>query len=375
MPKIETLLAQTGCDIDSETGAVTAAVHFSTTYERDADGSYPRGYVYSRWDNPTRAQFEQSLAVVEGGDACFAFSSGMAAAMTMLQSFRPGDHILVHDDIYHGVRVLLRDTFGQWGLVFDEVDQTDLAAVEAALRPETRLIWAETPSNPMVKVADIAKLAELAGKAGAELLVDSTWCSPVLQRPIELGADYVLHSVTKYLAGHSDVLCGAIVSKTAESERALSLRALQMGAGAVAAPFDCWLAMRGMRTLAPRIRMQCTTTRAIAHFLDDHTSVQTVHYPGLSGDPGHEIASRQMADFGAMLSFEVHGGEQEALEVTGRVNVFTRATSLGGTESLIEHRASIESKPTKTPVSLLRLSVGLEAEEDLLEDLEQALDF
>jgi cystathionine gamma-synthase len=375
MPNIETLLAQAGCKIDPETGAVTPAVHFATTYQRESDGSYPRGFVYSRWDNPTRRLFETTLAELENGEACAAFSSGMATAMTVLQTLQPGDHVLVHDDVYHGVRALLRQTFSQWGVDFSEVDLSDSSTVVEAMKPSTRLVWAETPSNPMVRITDIKALAGICRNHGAELLVDSTWCSPYLQRPIELGADYVLHSVTKYLAGHSDVLCGALVARSEGSARFQKVRELQMGAGAVAAPFDCWLAIRGMRTLAARMRMQVASAQQVAAFLYGHPNVKRVHYPGLASHPGHLVASRQMNGYGAMLSFEVDGGESEALGVTGRVSVFIPATSLGGTESLIEHRASIESKPTRTPDSLLRLSIGLEAPEDLIGDLEHALDF
>ncbi len=372
---LETRIAQAGCEIDPRTGAVTPPIHLTTTFERAVDGSYPHGFTYARWGNPTRNLFEETLADLEGGEAAAAFGSGMAAASTVLMALKPGDHLVVGDDVYHTVRAQLRDTWAAWGLTWTEVDQCDVAGVTAALRPQTRLVWIETPSNPMGKIADIAALAAVARAHGAALLVDGTWTTPYLQRPLELGADLVLHSVTKYLAGHSDVLCGAVVSRSADHPLFLRIRALQAGAGAVAAPFDCWLALRGMRSLAARIRLQCESARRIADFLLGHARVARVYYPGLPGHPGHAVAARQMTDFGAMLSFEVDGREEDAIEVAARVRVFTRATSLGGTESLIEHRASIESQPTRTPPTLLRLSVGLESADDLIEDLVQALDF
>lgn len=369
---LETRLAHAGCEPDPQTGAVTPPIHLSTTFERAPDGSYPKGYVYSRWDTPTRSLLEQTLADLEGGAACAVMASGMAVVMSVFQCLKPGDHIVLPDDVYHGVRHLLRSFFADWGLAYTTVDQTDLDAVAAAVRPATRLLWMETPSNPLVKITDIAALATLAHAQGAELIVDGTWTTPLLQRPLDLGADLVFHSVTKYLSGHSDVLAGALIARPGSAlfER---VRTLQMGAGPVAAPFDCWLALRGLRSLGARMRMHCTHARQVAAFLDRHPKVTRVYYPGLPDHPGHAIAQRQMADFGGMLSFEVDGGETEALAVTGRVRVFRRATSLGGTESLIEHRASIESKPNTTPPNLLRLSIGLEHPDDLLADLDQAL--
>jgi cystathionine gamma-synthase len=370
MHHLETRLAGAGCEPDPQTGAVTPPVHFSTTFEREPDGSYPRHYVYSRWDNPTRHLLEQTLADLEGGTSAAVFASGMAAAMAPLQCLKAGDHVVLADDVYHGVRYLFRNFLET--LSYTEVNQTDLEAVRRAMRPETRLVWAESPSNPLVKVTDLSALAEIAHAGGVQLLVDGTWTTPVLQQPLALGADLVLHSVTKYLAGHSDVLCGVLIAREVDSvfER---IRMLQMAAGPVAGPFDCWLALRGLRSLAARMRMHCANAQRVAEFLSNHPNVARVYYPGLPDDPGHEIARRQMRDFGGMLSFEIKGGEQEALALTGRLQLFRRATSLGGTESLIEHRASFESKPTSTPPALLRVSVGLEHIDDLLADLDQAL--
>ena len=372
MPHLETRLAQAGGVPDPETGALIPPIHLSTTYERGADGVYPRGFVYSRLANPTRLRFETTLAALEGGAACAAFASGMAAATAVLQALRPGDHLLLPDDVYYGVRRLVETVFAEWGLAWSEVDMTDPDAVAAALRPETRLVWTETPSNPMLKITDLRAVAERAHAAGARLLVDGTWMTPFLQRPFEHEADLVLHSVTKYLGGHSDVLGGAVVfrAEDAFSER---VRALQTSAGAVMDPFSAWLALRGMRTLAARLRMQCDTARRLAAFLQTHPAVARVHHPSLPEHPGHAVARRQMDDDGAMLSIEVRGGLDEALGVAARVKVFTRATSLGGVESLIEHRASIEAPPSRTPASLLRLSIGLEHPDDLLADLSQAL--
>ena len=372
---LRTRLAQAGCHPDPQTRALTPPLHLATTFERPASGDYGEGYVYARWGNPTRDLFETTLADLEAdsdGAEAAAFASGMAATATVLQALRPGDHVLLPDDVYHGVRSLFRTTFDDWGLNYTEVDQTDLDAVRNAIRPETRLVWAETPSNPLLKITDLAALAEIAHDAGALLLVDGTWTTPLLQRPLALGADLVLHSATKYLGGHSDALIGALVARrgVALFER---VRALQKGAGAVADPFSSWLVLRGMRSLGARMPLHCANAQQLAEALADHPAVEAVHYPGLPDHPGHAIAKEQMDGFGGMLSFQVRGGAEEALGVAARVRVFHRATSLGGTESLIEHRASIESQPTPTPPNLLRVSVGLESADDLIADLTSAL--
>jgi cystathionine gamma-synthase len=377
-PDLRTRLAQAGCHPDPQTGALTPPVHLATTFERPASGDYGDGYVYARWGNPTRDLFEATLADLEadgldGGAEAAAFASGMAATATVLQALRPGDHVLLPDDVYHGVRHLFRSTFGAWGLTYSEVDQTDLGAVRDALRPEIRLVWAETPSNPLLKITDLTALADLAHDAGALLLVDGTWTTPLLQRPLALGADLVLHSATKYLGGHSDALLGALVAR-----RGVDLfdrvRALQKGAGAVADPFSSWLVLRGMRSLGARMPLHGANAQRLAEALAAHPAVEAVHYPGLPNHPGHDVARRQMDGFGGMLSFQVWGGAERALGVAARTRVFKRSTSLGGTESLIEHRASIESQPSPTPPNLLRVSVGLELADDLIADLAAALD-
>lgn len=371
---LRTRLAQAGCHPDPQTGALTPPVHLATTFERPASGDYGDGYVYARWGNPTRDLFEATLADLEAdGAEAAAFASGMAAAAAVLQALRPGDHVLLPDDVYHGVRSLFRTTFDDWGLAYTEVDQTDLNAVRSAIRSETRLVWAETPSNPLLKITDLAALAEIAHDAGALLLVDGTWTTPLLQRPLALGADLVLHSATKYLSGHSDALIGALVARRGVDlfER---VRALQKGAGAVADPFGSWLVLRGMRSLGARMPLHGANAQRLAEALVEHPAVEAVHYPGLPDHPGHAVAKRQMDGFGGMLSFQVRGEAEAALGVAARAQIFRRATSLGGTESLIEHRASIESQPTPTPPNLLRVSVGLESADDLIADLTSALD-
>lgn len=372
MPHLETLLAHAGCQVDPQTGAVVSPLHLSTTFERAEDGSFPHGYHYARSSNPTRNQLEATLAELEGGAGCVACASGMAASMAVLQALRPGDHLILPDDVYFGVRHLVTSLFEAWGLTYTAVDLTNLDVLEAALRPETRLVWAETPSNPLLKITDLAAVADRVRTSEARLIVDSTWTTPLLQRPLDLGADLVLHSVTKYLAGHADVLGGAVIARD-EDDFFERIRNVQAAAGPVMDPFSAWLSLRGMRSLAARLRVQCTSAGRLAAFLDDHPGVTRVHYPGLPSHPGHDVAQRQMEDFGGMLSFEVDGSEADAMAVAARLKVFTRATSLGSTESLIEHRASIEAPPSPTPKTLLRVSVGLEHVDDLLADLSQAL--
>jgi len=371
MPHPDTLLAHAGCSPDPATGAVVAPPYLTTTFERAEDGSYPHGYQYGRTGNPTREQFEETLNAFEGGAGCAGFASGMAAAMTVLQALPAGKHILLPADVYYGVQRLIEEAFEDRFSV-SPVDMTDLDALEAAFRAETLLVWAETPSNPMLRITDLQAVADLTHAQNALLLVDGTWTTPLLQRPLDLGADLVLHSVTKYLAGHSDVLGGAVVAAE-QSGLFDRLRSIQETGGAVMDPFSAWLALRGMRSLAPRLRLQCASARQIAAFLDEHDRVETVHHPSLPHHPGHDIAARQMDDFGGMLSFEVQGARDAAMEVAARVEVFRRATSLGGTESLIEHRASIEPEGSATPEGLLRLSIGLEHVDDLIADLSQAL--
>jgi cystathionine gamma-synthase len=369
---IETLAVHAGHDVDPATAAVTPAIHLSTTFAREADGSYRAGFLYSRYANPNRVALEQCLMDLEGGLAASAFSSGSAATMTLLQSIGPGAHVIVPDDAYFGTIKLARDVFGPWGMELSTVDMTQLDQIERAMRSNTKLVWVETPSNPLLRVVDIGAIADIAHHGGALCAVDNTWGTPVLQRPFELGADISMHATTKYLGGHSDVLGGALVLReTGELHQRIS--AIQMVGGAVPSPFECWLTMRGIRTLPLRIHAQSDTAMALAAFLEAHPRVEAVHYPGLVSHPAHTIACRQMRRFGGMLSVQVGRNRAESIAIAGRLKLFTQATSLGGTESLIEHRASVEGPGTRAPENLLRISVGLEHVEDLMEDFNNAL--
>ena len=370
--RFETLAVHAGSAPDPVTGAVRPAIQLSTTFERAADGTFPSGYAYIRDANPNRRALEAALTALEGGASAIAFASGMAATMAVFQTLAPGDHVVAPLDAYFGTAKLLAEHFVPWGLQASFVDMTDAAAVRAAVRPGTRLIWTETPSNPTIAVTDLAAIAAIAKSAGALTACDNTWATPFLQRPLALGADLVMHSTTKYLSGHSDVMGGVVVAREA-GPVADRLRALQTGGGAVPSPFDCWLVLRGIRTLPWRMRAHCDNALAVARFLSTHPGVERVYYPGLPGDPGHEVAAKQMAAAGGMLSFVVAGGRARAFEVAARLRLFTRATSLGGPESLIEHRASIEGVRTRAPEGLLRMSVGLEHPDDLVADLGQAL--
>jgi len=370
--RIETLAAHAGHAVDPTTGAVTPPIHLSTTFEREPDGSYRQGYLYARTSNPTRNLLERALAELEGGASAIAFASGLAATNAVFQVLAPGDHVIAPEDAYYGTLKLLREVFGPWGLQADACDMSDLAAVERLLRPNTKIVWVETPSNPLLRIVDIAALAQLAHRVGARCVVDNTWATPVLQRPFELGADLVMHSTTKYLGGHSDLVGGALVAR-ADDDYTAKLRTLQGLGGAIPSPFDCWLLLRGIRSLPWRMRGHCANAEAVARFLSTHPAIEAVHFPGLATHPGHDIAARQMSDFGGMLSIQLRDGESAAIALTNRLTLFTRATSLGGPESLIEHRASVEGPTTISPRNLLRVSVGLENAEDLIEDLERAL--
>jgi cystathionine gamma-synthase len=369
---IETLAVHAGRSVDPATGAVMTPIHLSTTFERRPDGSYTDGYVYTRSENPNRRALEEALCRLEGGTAAAAFASGQAATMAVFQALRRGDHVVVPEDTYFGTRKLVFDLFAAWGLEATAVDMTDLGRVAAALRPNTRVVWVESPSNPLLKITDIAAVAELAHAAGAFCVVDNTWPSPIVQRPLAHGADLAMHATTKYLGGHSDLLGGALVAR-ADDEFFARIRMVQTTGGAVPGPFDCWLLLRSLSTLPYRMRAHCEHAQQVAQFLANHPRVAAVHYPGLATHPGHAIAARQMQGFGGMLSIQVQGGAAEAMSVAARVKLFTRATSLGGVESLIEHRASVEGPDSPTPANLLRISVGLEHPDDLIEDLAQAL--
>ena len=348
-------------------------IHPSTTFERAPDGEYPLGFSYAREDNPTRRALEECLAALEGGKQALAFPSGMAAVTAVIQALEPGDHIIAPDDVYYGLRKLLAEVFGKWRLETSYVDMTDLDAIRAAVRPQTRLIWTETPSNPLLKITDLAGAAAIARRANAMTVCDATFATPVQQRPLDLGIDVVLHSTTKYMGGHSDVVGGVLAARF-DSYLFERARKSQQTGGAVPSPFDCWLILRGLETLPCRVRAQAQSAGRIAEFLSRHPGVETVHYPGLAAHPGHALAARQMSGFGGMLSFQIRGTRERALAVAARVRIFTRATSLGGSHSLIEHRASIEGPQTRVPQNLLRLSIGLENVEDLIADLDEALE-
>lgn len=371
--RLETLAVHAGHGVDPATGAVTEPIHLSTTFEREADGSYPRGFLYSRNGNPNRNGLETALSALEGGEACATFGSGLAAVTAIFQGLQPGDHVVAPRDIYHGTANVLKHLFAKWQVSASFVDMTQLDVVQAALQPTTRIVWIETPSNPLLQCVDIAALAQMAHQAGARAIADNTFASPVLQRPLDLGCDMVMHATTKYLGGRSDVLGGAVVSKLAD-EAFANLRQAQLFGGGVPSPFDCWLVMRSLPTLPYRMQAHCTNAMRVARFLEAHAKVSAVHYPGLEGNAFHALAKKQMSGFGGMLSFELRAGKDAAMAVAQHLEVFTRATSLGGVESLIEHRASIEGPESKTPQGLLRVSVGLEHADDLVEDLAQALD-
>ena len=357
---------------DAATGAVAPPIYLSTTFERSADGSLPHGFIYARDANPNRMALERVLATLETGAAAAAFSSGQAATMAVFQALSPGDHVVLPESVYYGTRKLMDQVFGRWGLTMTGADMRDAENVAGAIRPRTRLVWVETPSNPLLAVADIARIATLAHDAGARCAVDNTWATPIGQRPLDLGADLVMHSTTKYLGGHGDVMGGAIVARE-DDDFFQRVRLVQTAGGAIAAPFDCWLVVRGIKTLPHRVRAHSANAMAIASFLEAHANVEAVHYPGLASHRGHDIAARQMTAFGGMVSVQVRGGREASLRTKARVRVFTRATSLGGPESLIEHRASVESPDSGTPDNLLRLSIGLEHADDLIADLDQAL--
>jgi cystathionine gamma-synthase len=370
--KLQTLSIHSGRHVDLATGAVTTPLYTSTTFERDPDGEFSRHFFYSRIDNPNRKSLEQCLADLEGGVEAVAFSTGMAASLAVFQALAPGDHVVLHRDLYFGVRELITGLFSRWGLEHSFVDMRNIDELRRACRPQTRLLWLETPTNPLVEVVEIRPVAELARGLKIPLVCENTFATPVLQRPLELGADLVVHALTKYLSGHSDALGGAVIFGR-KSDLTDRIKEFQRVGGAVLSPFDCWIILRGLQTLVPRVRLHCENARRVAEFLSTHPAVAVVHYPGLPHDPGHAIARRQMSDFGGMLSFEVRGGREEAFAMAARLKLIVRATSLGGTHSLIEHRASVEGVFSRSPESLMRLSVGLEGAEDIIGDLDQAL--
>ena len=373
--KPATLLAQALGWIDASTGALVPPLQPSTTFQRDADTSYPLGRAYARDNNPSFDQAEALLSALEGGHGCLLFASGMAAASAAFLALAPGDHVVAPRVMYHGLRTWLSEFARDWGLEVEFVAADEPEALERAIRPgATKLVWIETPANPTWAITDIARAAQAAHAAGARLAVDGTVATPLLTRPLALGADLVMHSATKYLNGHSDVLAGALISARDDGYWR-RVKAIRRHGGATLGSFEAWLLVRGMRTLGLRVERSSRSALALARRFGSHPKVAAVLYPGLPQHPGHEVAARQMTGgFGGMLSIRVAGGEAAALAVAARVQVFKRATSLGGVESLIEHRASIEGAGTPVPVDLLRLSVGIEDEGDLTADLEQALD-
>lgn len=370
--EIATKAIHLGHEVDAQTGAVAPPIYLSTTYERSGDGSYPHGYVYSRLDNPNRQALEKTLAGLEQGEEAAAFSSGLAAIMAVMQALSTGDHVVAALDLYHGTRGILKDVFAPWGLEVSFVDTSDPDEVAKAIRPNTKLVYLETPSNPLLQITDIQAVAEIAHAAHAVCVVDNTWATPILQLPLALGADVVVYSTTKYFGGHSDVIGGAVITKKKDAffQR---VRLVQQIGGAVPSPFDCWLILRGIQTLPLRVKTHAANALALAQFLAANPHVERVFYPGLPEHPGHDVAVRQMKQFGGMLSFQIRGGKERALDFTAHLKLLVRATSLGGVESLVEHRASVEGPDTKTPQNLLRVSVGLEDISDIINDVDAAL--
>lgn len=357
--------------IKATTGDVTSPIHLSTTYFRGEDGGYPGGHMYSRVSNPNRSALEKVITELEGGADTCAFSSGNTAGMAIFQALKPGSHIIAPDDMYWGFKKQLMTIFGET-LTFDFVDLTVVDNVDRFVKPNTALIWVETPSNPLLKITDIEALGKIAKKHQLIFAVDSTFASPILQNPIALGADIVMHSTTKYIGGHSDVLGGSLTF-AAKNEFFDKVKNIQETGGAVPSPFDCFLLLRSIKTLAYRIKGHCDNAYKLANYLNEHPKVEAVYYPGLASHPQHEIVKKQMRGFGGMLSILTKGDADFARKVVNSVKIFSQATSLGGVESLIEHRASVEGPTSKTPQNLIRISVGLEHIDDLIADLEQAL--
>ncbi len=369
---LRTRAVHAGLDPDPVTGAVVPPIHMATTFERDRDGGLSRGFQYGREDNPTRRTLEGALAELEGAAGAAAFGSGLAATAAAFSILRPGARVLVPRDRYVGVRLQLEALFHPWGLEVVEVDPVTPTAMAEAVDGSIDLVWIETPSNPMLRITDVTATAEAARRHGAISVCDATWCSPALTRPLDLGCDLVVHSSTKYIGGHSDVT-GGVVAWARDDETAERIRAAQRLGGGVPSPFDAWLLLRGLRTLPLRMRAHAEGAAALAEWLAGHPAISAVLYPGLADHPGHVVAARQMTNFGGMLSIRMRGGERAAAAVAGATRLFRQATSLGGVESLIEHRAAVEGPGTTTPLDLLRISVGIEHPEDLRLDLDRAI--
>jgi cystathionine gamma-synthase len=372
--RFETRAIHVGQEPDAEFGAVNVPIYQTSTYAQPAVGK-PKAYDYARGGNPTREALQQALASLEGGKRAISFSSGLGASATFLLTLKPGDHVIIGDDVYGGTHRLLDKVLADWNLEHDIVDLADPDALRAAIRDETCVVWFETPTNPWLKILDIEAISTIAHEAGARVVVDNTFATPYLQRPLELGADVVVHSVTKYLGGHSDLVSGAIV--TNDDELIDRLTFLQNAVGAVPGPMDCYLALRGVKTLAVRMDAHCDGAERVAAFLQEHPEVSAVHYPGIPSHPGHDVAKRQMRRFGGMVSFETRTRD-EAISLVERTKIFFLAESLGGVESLIEvpgpmTHASVVGSVLEVPDTLVRLSVGIEHPDDLIEDLRQAL--
>ena len=374
----ETLAIHAGQEPDAGTGSVVVPIYQTSTYAQDGVGGLRQGYEYSRTGNPTRAALEECLAALESGTRGLAFASGMAAEDTLMRAIlSPGDHMIIPGDAYGGTFRLVSKVMERWGVQWDAVDQSDAEAVRAAVRPNTKVVWTETPTNPLLKITDIEKVAQITHEAGALLVVDNTFASSYLQQPLTLGADVVVHSTTKYLGGHSDVIGGALVVSDPELGERLAFHQNTMGA--VPGPFDAWLTLRGIKTLGVRMDRHSANAERVVAALEGHPAVRKVFYPGLEDHPGHGTAARQMRSFGGMVSFALRDGEKAALTVCERTRIFRLAESLGGVESLIEHpgrmtHASTAGSPLEVPADLVRISVGIESADDLVADLLQALE-
>lgn len=371
-PRIETIAIHAGRDPEPGSGAIAPGIVLSTNFEQATDGSYPGAFSYGRSGNPNRERLESAMTSLEGGASAVAFSSGTAAALAVFSLLKSGDELLACRDAYHGILQTLEEVVSRWGVIVTEVDTTDVDAVRNAIGANTKMLWVETPTNPLLKLCDVAALSELAQQNELILAVDNTFATPVLQNPLSLGADFVMHSATKYLGGHSD-LTGGVVVCGHDDEHAAWIRNYQIGAGAVPSAFDSWLLLRSLATLPIRVRTQSSNAARLAEYLLAHDRVSRVCYPGLASHPGHKLAAQQMREFGAMLSFCTGDGMDDAMAVLAKFKLVTRATSLGGVESLAEHRASTEGERTLAPQNLLRVSVGMENIDDLIDDFAHAL--
>ena len=359
--------------VDETAGAIATPIFLSTTFLRNEDGSYPKGHMYSRNSNPNRDALEKGLAILEGGAKAFAFASGLAAVSAVFQCLKSGDHVLMPSVGYYASVKLAEEIMGPWGLHMSQVDMEDLDAIKAAIQPNTKLIWVETPANPLLGISDIQAISSLAHSQGIKVAVDNTMATPILQNPIQLGADIVMHATTKYIGGHSDILGGAIIVRD-DDEWSARLKRVQILMGATQNPLDCYLLARGLKTLPLRMREHSASALTLAQKLEKHIAIEKVHYPGLISHPQYELAKRQMPHgFSGMISIQIKGDEANARRVASALKLFQQATSLGGVESLVEHRRSIEGPDSKTPGNLLRLSIGLEHVDDLWEDLNSSL--